>query len=160
MERLTIKELAPYLAYGLKVRNGVDYTLIGIMPYRTIRKHNGEDEFRLIVKSEDDAMDEFPLSDQCNILLRPLSSLTKPIEHNGSKFTPIYELGELALKKLPEGFDSLEDATKWVSISVYVGVDELMYWLFEWLCEHHFDVFGLIDRSLALPIDGKEVENV
>ena len=32
------------------------------------------------------------------------------------------------------------------------------YRLYEKLFEWHFDVFGLIDRGLALPIDGKEVE--
>ena len=140
MERLTIKKLAPYLPYGLKVigfNSYIDKDMVCDLTDRNLWKH---------------------IENQSKPLLRPLSSLTEEIEHNGSKFTPIYELGELALKKLPEGFDNLEDATKWVSISVYVGINELMYWLFEWLCEHHFDVFGLIDLGLALPIDGKEVE--
>jgi len=143
MERLTIKELAPYLPYGLTVRNEVDYTLIGIMPYRTINKNNGEDEFRLIVKSEDDAMDEFPLSDQCSILLRPLSSLTEEIDNNPNNLTYSSSLKLWTKEDI--------DYCKGNPLGMrYETVQQLLEW--------HFDVFGLHERGLALPIDGKEVE--
>lgn len=47
-----------------------------------------------------------------------------------------------------------------IEYTVYKDLDKRFtkYSLIEWAIENHFDVFGLIDRGLALPIEGKEVE--
>ena len=79
----------------------------------------------------------------CKPLLRPLSSLTEEIEHNGERFVPIEEL-QLQNIKIIEITNA--------------NVELLPYWAVQKLHEWHFDIHGLIDRNLALPIDGKEVE--
>ncbi len=75
--------------------------------------------------------------------LHPLTDLMKDIEVNGEKFNPIVRLNEL----LPE--DMKKD-----SVAVCDNGIDLYYWdeysyLFEW----HFDIFGLIEKGLAIDIN-------
>ena len=71
-------------------------------------------------------------------ILRPLSDLTKEIEHNGEKFIPINELlgekristPEMLIKSIKKGY------LTWRKVQL----------LLEW----HFDVFGLIEAGLAI----------
>lgn len=78
-------------------------------------------------------------------ILRPLSDLTKEIEHNREKFVPIDDLagrynsecGEF-LYRFKNNLSNIEDAPY-----------TIMQKLFEW----HFDVFGLIDKGLAIDIN-------
>lgn len=129
-ERLTIKELAPYLPYG------IDISING-----KIQKLNSIDsKAKLVCYGWGDA--GFIDTDNVKPLLRPLSQLTEEIEHNGESFVPIDVLG----------WNSYENIIK-KGICDSVGY-QYMIKLFEW----HFDVFGLHERGLALPIDGKEVE--
>jgi len=72
-------------------------------------------------------------------IFRPLSDLTKEIEHNGVKFIPAQKLGE-------SGF--VFPGHTWVHM-----VLELPYWVIEKLIEWHFDVFGLIEKGLAIDIN-------
>lgn len=97
------------------------------------------------------------------IILRSLSDLTKEIEHNGEKFVPIdYINGEFRLE-IPNKIE-LQNWVKNISIhfvlAEWVGIEDL-YKLFKLLFQWHFDVFGLIDRGLAIDINtiGKEENN-
>lgn len=128
MEKLTIKELCAYLPYG------IDISING-----KIQKLNSIDsEAKLVCYGWGNAglID----TDDVKPLLRPLSSLTEEIEHNGEKFVPVDILG----------WNSYENIIK-KGICDSVGY-QYMIKLFEW----HFDVFGLHERGLAIPIDGKE----
>ncbi len=88
-------------------------------------------------------------------ILRPLSDLTKEIEHNGERFLPIDELWEQTLEEINSNtyddyFFNQDLKTTWICKEnilqlEYVVVDKL----FEW----HFDVFGLIDAGLAIDIN-------
>ncbi len=109
-------------------------------------------------------------------ILRPLSDLTKEIEHNGEKFVPMLKLFELAWKMKYEGEEDKFDfrdllgngygafelnrkialvyrkkefiCTDWTSSEYYRVSNQLT--MFQKLFEWHFDVFGLIEKGLAI----------
>jgi len=77
---LTLADLAPYLPYGLKVVskiNNYSYTLLGAC----------KDEILI-----QDDLNGWYATNIFKPILRPLSDLTKDIEHNGERFVPIIEL--------------------------------------------------------------------
>lgn len=80
-----------------------------------------------------------PEYNECNIypILRPLSSLTKEITHNGEKFVPLYNLMK-------------EDKAFTTSFIDTFGYEELKVSVYEKLIEWHFDVFGFLDKGLAV----------
>ena len=145
--KLELKHLAPYLPYGLKVKvitksghlDNVALDLIGA----AIRK---EEHYGDIWKAnvEDFGITAwYPLGD-VKPILRPLSDLTKEIEHNGERFVPIQRLGydKVTPSPITRLLDDLKNRPKL-----------LPYWLFEKLFEWHFDVFGLIEAGLAIDIN-------
>ena len=71
---MELKHIAPYLHYGLKVR-----------------LHNGEIVTFTVLKLSQFLRGEIGIKP----ILRPLSDLTKEIEHNGERFVPIDVLNEL-----------------------------------------------------------------
>lgn len=118
-----LKHLAPYLPYGLK--SYVEYD--GHKLIKDINVNN----VMCIVDGE-------VLSKP---ILRPLSDLTKEIEVNMEKFYP-YEKLHLCYS----------DVTNFLNDDLWIG----QWWdyekvtkLFEW----HFDVFGLIEKGLAIDIN-------
>lgn len=178
MERLTIKELAPYLPYDLTVMGNIR----GIDTECCLTTWNIESH----------------IQGQSKPLLRPLYSLTEEIEHNGEKFVPIIELFKLRtqvtgdkiadyyienntaiLRLEAQHLDEyefraffeidLEPNEVMFSIATETWKDEVMIredvnlcgnemTMFDKIHEWHFDTKGLLDRGLALPIDGKEVK--
>jgi len=142
--KLGIKHLAPYLPYELKVnltrrlfeRENVD--LMGSMI-----AYNGTTKEHWIMESNV----TYGLFD-VKPILRPLSYLTKEIEHNGEKFVPIewfeekyytLDLHKQCLRLLEE------DGENWINQSDYMLVQHLIEW--------HFDIFGLIENKLAIDIN-------
>lgn len=102
MDKLTIRELAPYLSYGLNFKAGNETWLLRSL--RTLDKYPIWAETRWY-KKENKYKPEinnrglcigygFKLKD-IKPLLRPLSFLTEEIEHNGERFVPIIELFKL-----------------------------------------------------------------
>lgn len=162
MKRLTIKEVTPYL------------------PFKLQWKFEGSDDIHEVMGIDitDFGIHLFsPYGDygKCRIyegkpLLRPLSQLTEEIEHNGERFVPIDRINNYGktsgLQPVSYGIcdrDINPNLTTYGGGSWEGGIEEdistfQFYRLYEKLFEWHFDVFGLIDRNLALPIDGKEVE--
>ena len=135
---LSAVHLAPYLPYGLKlqyvVREKVEKT--GIMK-KII--HN-EDETNPTKVSIDwnDAEHIWMFKP----ILRPLSDLTKEIEHNGGKFVPIdYN----AFRESKEHLIEFQNK--------FAHYKSVKYGIIERLLEWHFDVFGLIDSGLAIDIN-------
>ena len=131
MERLTIKELAPYLPYDLRMKGrNTEYPLEGCYL---------DEWFNWGEITEDKP------------LLRPLSSLTEEIEHNRERLVPYELLRDMELKDMRLHSDGCLTVN-------HRNIQNCEYWRMEKLFEWHFDVFGLIDRGLALSIDGKEVK--
>lgn len=119
--KLELKHLAPYLPYNLELK-----TL------------NGSSRYTLNLKE----LAIFDINDSIQLqhkpILRPLSDLTKEIEHNGEKFVPNKELDwALAI---------VENMVEQGNITGYGLSWDLWELLFEW----HFDVFGLIPEGLAI----------
>ena len=141
MERLTIKELAPYL------------------PFKLQWKFEGSDEVHEVMGIDitDFGVHLFsPYGDygKCRInegkpLLRPISSIDlKWFKDNIDEY-----LEDFRINCEPENnhfsVEVCEKVLGWSALSL----EE--YQLFY---RDHVDIHGLIDRNLALPIDGKEEE--
>lgn len=134
--KLTIKELAPYLPYE-----------IGVAKEGFATQYFRADTFSSVY-------DAIILHD-FRPLLRPLSDLTSEIEHNGERFVPIVELNKI---RRDFGFGDVtndlafedygEGAESW-GYSLDLNEAILIY---NKLSEWHFDHQGLIERGLALPI--------
>lgn len=133
MEKLELKHIAPYLPYNLEleiINYKCDY--VGI-------QHSYINGFYYIGNSlhvtysggaTGKSVDEF------KIKLRPLSELIHEIEHNGERFVVAKALG---VNPNWYRFDY------WASNYNIMRYDEIQR-LFEW----HFDVFGLIEKGLAI----------
>ena len=81
----------------------------------------------------------FLINEDAKPVLRPLSDLKKEIEVNGEKFVPIEKLPIIGMEVL-----ELESDIK----SGFI-----MQKNYNTLLEWHFDVFGLIDRGLAIDLN-------
>ena len=80
-------------------------------------------------------------------ILRPLSDLTKKIEIDGETFRPFHKLDhDFELQNNTYLCLILHGAR---IINLFDHPYEIMQKLFEW----HFDVFGLIDKGLAIDIN-------
>lgn len=127
MEKLTIKELAPYLPYNLMVLNlhtNLTYQLTGRVIDRVAN-----------------------LNESHKPILRNLSDLTKEIEHNGEKFVPLdiicpkEEYSNEFDRSVAKGSIELQGVVNF-SCTYFSIVQKL----FEW----HFDVFGLREKGLCI----------
>ena len=128
--KLELKHLAPYLPYGLKCM--VDKETVLLIGLDT------EVEYWIIWKklAASNQGCSYP-SKNFKLLLRPLSDLTKEIEHNGEKFVPSLNEDSELRQFTFSSFNSIK--------TYYADFEKL----FEW----HFDVFGLIEAGLAIDIN-------
>ena len=119
--KLEIKHLAPYLPFNIKVQWVREDDKELIIQYLTISDYN------FLIRRK-----------YAKPILRPLSDLTKSIEVNGERFVPAY-------KMITHGFHN----QFWYETEIfdyrYLYAMDLEK-LFEW----HFDVFGLIEKGLAI----------
>ncbi len=128
------KHLAPYLPYRLKVE-----------------KLNGN----IVTMTT-------PFIDYClketKPILRPLSDLTKEIEHNGEKFKPVQWFRKhnhwlswaLINSELIGGAYDIEENKGWAFDTHNRKTVQDMVFITNKLFEWHFDVFGLIPKGLAI----------
>jgi hypothetical protein len=157
-EKLELKHLSAYLAYGLK---GAAYSIDGyyepielgeLMRIETgITRSGDTGEVWLVLDDIEVPIIEF------KPILRPLSDLTKEIEVNGERFYPLEKLTKIFGGR-PISFDGNCFYTK-IQKSVVREKEDLVPLhfsqldafnkLFEW----HFDVFGLIENNLAIDIN-------
>lgn len=169
---LELKHLAPYLPYRLKAVKGVtrvDITAVSLDTNTTFIFHT------TYLGSRRKEMSNI---EKIKPILRPLSDLTKEIEVNGEKFTPLCRLTKQQFDKENESiFDDenlylIEDdkycypnngdkiSYYWLSYNekmqrfdscdtIDLNQLKLLNKLFEW----HFDVFGLIGQGLAVDIN-------
>lgn len=146
--KLTLEHLAPYLPYGLKLYH-VGYKAKHILD-TSIKEGVYDREMSAVTLTAMVNGNEY-----LKPILHPLSDLTKEIEHNGEKFVPIdYINGEFRLE-IPNKIE-LQNWVKNISIhfvlAEWVGIEDL-YKLFKLLFQWHFDVFGLINKGLAIDIN-------
>lgn len=159
---LTIRELAPYFPYGLKVK-GVKNDIFGIKDCIYSLSSiaigiNGNTIMKARVKSElfgTYSIVEYEIRKGSELLLkpilRPLSDFTKTIIHNKEEFVPNTKIENL--------FD-IEDLDMYLNYLVKREDDgnvfisrQKQYSIIQQLLEWHFDIFSLIDSNLALDIN-------
>jgi hypothetical protein len=128
MEKLELKHLAPYLPYALMLQEKARPRFQNGDYIFSVEKWVGRDIARPFVKRHGVVW--------CKPILRPLSDLNKTIEINGTKFHPKGQIRVLTSYKFAD-FE-LKD--------MQYGIIQL---LFQW----HFDVFGLIEKGLAIDIN-------
>ncbi len=110
-------------------------------------------------------------------ILRPLSDLTKPIEHKGEKFVPIVELAKFLYERI-----SIAEDFKLIEDRVYFGsISSSQFWyskemkcfcsmfnnsdipvhnqlqLFQQLLKWHFDLFGGIESGEAIDVNTLDI---
>lgn len=130
-QQLTIENLAPYLPYGLKIYNNT----FGIMKMACWGNFSP-------IESGKQIHIQGVLSGSGKPLLRPLSDLTKEIEHNGEKFVPLY------YNAFKHSYQHLIDFQ-----NNFAHYKSVKYGILQRLFEWHFDVFSLIDKGLALNLN-------
>ena len=148
--KLELKHLAPYLPYELKIQiNSHDDG--GNLPWQFIGILTGYQKRNEMYTIIDDSKEEWNFHDihfndkSIQPILRPLSDLTKEIEHNGRKFVP-YETNILVeFMTVDDTMDCLCENSHDISTNI-----DIPYYIIIMLIEWHFDVFGLIEQNLAI----------
>jgi hypothetical protein len=157
-EKLTLKELAPYLPYGLSIqRQEVHSSESEISKLKGISIN---EEISILIHSE---CSMYYYEDYIEIIkpiLRPLSDLTGDIKHKESELNVIEEIycdswmaGRHEVEVTRRGYViiSNDDGSE---IDICIEKPQTNeFWVFEILLKHHFDVFGLIDRGLAIDVN-------
>jgi hypothetical protein len=137
--KLEIKHLAPYLPYGLKIE------------CHSEKEINIEGNFisKMVELSKNAVTDNFGMNWTLEIkpILRPLSDLTKEIEVNGERFVPLERLFEVE-SSIDRHLNYLE-----IEQQSKIGMKYISFGIVQKLFEWHFDVFGLIEKELAININ-------
>jgi len=136
-DKLGLKDIAPYLPYGLIVnfnRNNGMFKSDNVNLLNTAICYNESVKETFFMYGNV----TYGLFD-CTPLLRPLSDLTKEIEVNGKTFIPYEELEKNAVSEY-----------WWQSINSHGIGPTAHFHLILLLLEWHFDIFGLIEKGLAI----------
>jgi hypothetical protein len=153
------KHIISYLPYGLKCHCSglvVDYYEEPTIPIEvTIVGVN--DWFVEINQPDSTITDEYQYLDVFP-LLRPLSDLTKEIDHDGEKLVPIewFEVGDEEYYFHEFDFGNIKLIKNLKSISehnCFYDINYLPYSVVQKLLEWHFDIFNLIGNQLASNIN-------
>lgn len=172
MNQLELKHIAPYLPYGLKTRNKLG--VVEIVGLRS--KCNTNENLMLSYRLNNHIV--WGYSYENKPILLPMSDLTKEIDG----VVHARELGKLAIniqkpeslfvdenglpniesKIITKPFGKVLKVTNGETWLVYLSLDEPFrchHYIIEYLFQHHFDIYGLIEKGLAIDINqlGKEV---
>ena len=93
---------------------------------------------------------DFATHDYYKPILRPLSDLTKPIEHNGEKFVPIERL---AFEFRLQMYQFIDGAFYDNNYRRYLDIKEMPFVVVLKLIEWHFNLFGRIDNGEAIDVN-------
>lgn len=142
--KLELKYLSAYLPYGVN-GNWIDengkgwiHDLIGL---------NSRGDMQVLLMACDGSVNWYNIK-EFKPILRPLTDLTKEIEHNGEKVVFVEYLEEnspIAFNPIKELVEPLMENINWISHVEYYLIQHLLSW--------HFDCFSLIDNDLAININ-------
>lgn len=104
-----------------------------------------------LLTPDEDTINSFTFElNKCKLVLRPLSDLTKEIEVNGEKFIPMQKLyHEMNLRIAGLSYYGIEQRI------IKKPLVYLTYQYIEYLFQWHFDVYGLIERGLAIDMNNE-----
>lgn len=149
-DKITLKEWSAYLPHKLTIHNEHLYpdhvsTLDGIWGDSAIHSEDKNGYFKEKLGS-------------IKPILRPLSDLTREITHDGETFVPVewFEIGDDE-NECPEytsgNITLIEDLCKVAEHNNTHDLQFMPYGVIQKLVEWHFDVFGLLGRGLAEPLE-------
>lgn len=139
---IDFKEIAAYLPYKVKCMCPTGY-------------RGGADAIRTIIAVGETYITFRNTALMCvdvnfykiKLILFPLDCLTKEIEVNGEKFVPIDFIYKIWFEK------GLFDFSKSIlKNKICLYTESMPYWLVQLLLEWKFDIFGLIERCLAIAV--------
>lgn len=131
---MEIKEIKGYLGTGCK------------LIYACILDAENDEVNILDSRTLQHAVDTSYGTYEVRLALRPLSDLTKEIEHNGEKFVPIEWLEDKYYTlDLHKECKSIFEDSRWLTTCSWLLIQHLQNW--------HFDVFGLIEKGEAININ-------
>jgi hypothetical protein len=145
--KLELKHLAPYLPYGLKFSvNSVLYPKITMTGFRELYVYGNYHGTNLSF-----------MYGFVKPILRPLSDLTKEITHNGQTFVPMKWMES----NINKSISFYQPLNKELSLEIEIITENYSqtinlydgYICTQKLQEWHFDVFGLIEKGLAIDIN-------
>jgi hypothetical protein len=150
--KLELKHLAPYLPYKLQVsinKNGWEYMISGSSNIAELRGLYGDDMCLLYQENEGFDLD----FESFELILRPKTDLVKEIEINGKKFVPAFVLWPVSIKE-EEDFEIYGKIPDYWKNNLNLEFEnDLIYREMKYLFKWHFDVFGLIEKGLAIDIN-------
>ena len=92
--------------------------------------------------------------DEFDFICRPLTDLTKPIEHNGEKFVPIENLKDVFMLEWCDLFDDSIDAIlEFAKYNNFKKIEYLPFCIVQKLVEWKFDIAGLIEKGEAIDVN-------
>jgi len=151
MENIELKHLAPYLPYGLNVMHTEKNMMLIISG--AYLKANTDKYFTFKLLNWDLKV----MSNECKPILRPLSDVYSLFTFNDKRISFWLELGVDSsrddLKRLPkqiiiENEIDLKYRLKGFASYTYFKPSQINI-----LFKYHFDVFGLIEKGLAIDIN-------
>jgi len=150
--KLELKHLAPYLPHKLQVsinKNGWEYMISGNSNIAELRGLYGDDMCLLYQENEGFDLD----FESFELILRPKTDLVKEIEINGKKFVPAFVLWPVSIEEEEyfEVYGKIPDF--WKNNLNLEFENDLSYREMKYLFKWHFDVFGLIEKGLAININ-------
>ena len=163
MKQLELKHIAPYLPYNLQMAYIIRGKIVEIGDLNKVFIYRDETHPIRYGINYNDAEHEWMFKP----ILRPIGSMTKEEAYEfgillmGEADMEDKEvgIGEMALMGVTYPtivYKDKEDeeysvTIQFISIGISVsGMDIIPYEAYEWLFKHHFDVFNLIDRELAI----------
>lgn len=157
--KLELKHITPYLPYGLQILRPDGNTVLNVVGLSI----NG------IVTVMEDCQERYCSMSGIRPMLRPMSDVYKPLDGGSA---PIVELAKLGAKIFGLDFSVCHinkyEFTVFSNEGYEFGFTGLGFYLlnnkednadisqlelFNYLFEHHFDVFGLIDKGLAVDVN-------
>jgi hypothetical protein len=127
-EKLELKHLSPYLPYGLKLFYTHTKKIGQVSNIYTIGEGYDNDDIKISIDYTDGEHIWM-----YKPILRPLSDLTEEIEEGKPMFFPSHQL----IKHIEQQQD----------------IFNCSYSEIDYLIRNHFDVFGLIEKGLAIDIN-------
>ena len=155
MEKLELKHLAPYLPYGVIIN--CDFKDGDILPCEL----EGLTTDEAFLNGADWNYKE---NSDFKPILRPLSDLTKYIDGVGVPMLEILKINGKPNRKIDRckfdgsfirepQYNATEVTKESWEISETIFYPSLKVKTYEWLLKYHFDVFGLIEKGLAIDIN-------
>lgn len=165
MKKLELEKLAPYLPYDLQLQNrAFPHLLINLVGLNLkqdflISFHDGafDNHERIVNYSNEGAIKPVlrPLSDLIDEEL--WKDLLKIVLDRGvykSRYADGHNDYEARIIQKPFGkLFKLQNHDEWVVMLSLSEPDRVSNYIYSWLLENHFDVFGLIEQDLAININ-------